>query len=77
MPLPWPKAAKLIGPGNIMVLGDSGGTSTNSAGGHCHGKRLSAKQALVAGPFHTAAVAACHCFIAFALKRRSVRREMR
>jgi hypothetical protein len=45
--------------------------------GHCHGKRLSAKQALVAGPFHTAAVAACHCFIAFALKRRSVRREMR
>ena len=44
---------------------------------HCHGKRLSAEQAPVAEPFHAAAVAACHCSIAFALKRRSVRREMR
>ena len=45
--------------------------------GHCHGKRLSAEQGPGVEPFHAAAVAACHCSIALALKRRSVRREMR
>jgi hypothetical protein len=51
--------------------------AVNEQDRHCHGKRLSADRRRGVEPFHAAVVAACHCSIAFALKRRSVRREMR